>query len=337
MRRSATVGVNQLGPIRLARPTPLLIVMALSYSGEEFIRNAGACRLAVGIKRAFTAPPFIDHQGNRQTTYVALHVWRASTRGVPSVAPCGTKIAKVLPLLVRCVILTYRVLLLGALCLGACSSGARLDSSSGAVRVATTLPPPDTPVAAVAVTPYRIGPGDELAVTVFGAPELDRTGLVDSAGGFSLPFSGTLVAAGKTPEQFSADIQDALRGAYLKHPRVVVNIKQAVNQQMVTVDGEVTQPGLYPVAGQMTLQQAVATAKGSKDTANIRNVIVFRSANGQKMAAMFDLKAIRSGRAPDPQIYGNDIVIVGESAIQKFLKNTPWLALTTLGRFIPVP
>ena len=41
----------------------------------------------------------------------------------------------------------------------------------------------------------------------------------------------------------------------------------------VTVDGEVGQPGVYPVVGQMTLQQTIATAKGASDTANLRNVI----------------------------------------------------------------
>ncbi|MBA3668750.1 MAG: polysaccharide export protein [Sphingomonas sp.] len=174
-------------------------------------------------------------------------------------------------------------------------------------------------------------------MSVFGVPEIDRTAIVDAAGSFSMPLAGPLNAAGKTPDAFAREIEEKLRGGYLKNPRVAVNIKQATNQQMVTVDGEVTQPGLYPVAGKMTLQQAVATAKGSTDTANIRNVIVFRTADGKKMAAMFDLKAIRSGRTPDPQIYGNDIVVVGENTIQKFLKNAPWLALSSLGRFIPVP
>lgn len=231
----------------------------------------------------------------------------------------------------------YGVLLIGFMLLGACARETRLDSSSTAVTVAGSLPPPDTPLAETPVTPYRIGPGDELEVGVFGASDLDRTATVDSAGGFSMPLVGELTAAGKTPEQFARDIEDKLRGPYLKNPRVAVNVKQALNQQMVTVDGEVTQPGLYPVRGPMSLQQAVAIAKGATDTANIRNVIVFRTVSGRKMAAMYDLKDIRSGRTSDPQVYGNDIVVVGESAVQKFLKNAPWLALSALGNFVPVP
>jgi polysaccharide export outer membrane protein len=185
---------------------------------------------------------------------------------------------------------------------------------------------------AVDVAPYRIAPGDELAVSIFGAPELDRTSQVDSAGNFTLPLAGTLNVAGKTPQEFAALVEAKLRGPYLKNPRVSVSVKQGV-QQLVTVDGQVGAPGVYPVVGQMTLQQTIATAKGATEAANLSNVVVFRTVSGQKMAAMFNLKDIRSGRYPDPQIYGNDIVIVGESAIARFLKNSASFPL--LGRFIP--
>jgi polysaccharide export outer membrane protein len=222
---------------------------------------------------------------------------------------------------------------LGLLC--ACAGPAQLSSSSTAVRVATALPPPDTTVVPVAIAPYHVVPGDELTVSIFGAPELGSTGLVDGAGNFSMPLAGTLHVAGLTPEEISAAVETKLRGAYVKNPHVALNVKQTGNQQAVTVDGEVQQPGIYPVTGQMTLQQAIATAHGTSDTANIRNVVVFRTVNNQKMAALFDLKLIRSGRAPDPAIYGNDIVVVGQSAIQKFLRNTT-MAFPLVGRFIPL-
>lgn len=218
-----------------------------------------------------------------------------------------------------------------------CATETRLDNSSTAVRVSTALPPPDTPVAFVDVAPYRMGPGDEITVTVFGAPELQRAAVIDAAGMFAVPLVGSIAAAGKTPQEFATEIENNLRGPYLKQPRVSVNITKAINQQMVTVDGEVEQPGVYPIAGRLTLQQAVATAQGATELANVRNVIVFRTVGGQKMAAMFDLKGIRSGRVADPQIYGNDVVVVGESAVQKFLKSAPWAAVAALGRFVPAP
>lgn len=183
------------------------------------------------------------------------------------------------------------------------------------------------------MAPYRLGPGDEIVLSVFGTPELDRTGIVDAAGNFAIPLAGTVAAAGRTPEEFADAVEEKLRGPYLKNPKVSVNVKQST-AQTVTIDGEVRQPGIYPVVGNMTLQQAIATARGASEAANVRNVIVFRTVNKQKMAAMFDLKDIRSGRYADPQIYGNDIVIVGESAVHKFMRDTA-MSFPLLGRFIP--
>lgn len=228
-----------------------------------------------------------------------------------------------------------------SLCAGAvvllcgCASETSLSASSTAVSVARALPPPDSTVVPIETAPYHVIPGDELVISVFGASDLDRDGLVDGAGNFSMPLAGTVHVAGKTPQEISAMIEDKLRGGYLKNPRVSLNVKQSANQQAVTVDGAVLQPGIYPVVGKMTLQQAIATAHGASEEANIRKVVVFRTVNNQKLAAMFDLKAIRSGRSPDPEIFGNDIVVVGESAIQKFLKNA-YLPFSALGHFIPV-
>jgi polysaccharide export outer membrane protein len=221
------------------------------------------------------------------------------------------------------------------LLLAGCGGGTRLGQGSTAVKVASALPPPDSTTIPLEVAPYRIAPGDQIAVSVFGAAELGREGVVDAAGNFSLPLAGAVAAAGRTPDELAREVEAKLKGPYLKNPRVAVNVKQATNQQTVTIDGEVGQPGIYPVNRRMTLQQAIATARGATDTANIRNVIVFRTVSGQKMAAMFDLRAIRSGQSPDPEIFGNDIVVVGESEVQKFLRNFG-TGFPIIGRFIPV-
>ena len=215
-----------------------------------------------------------------------------------------------------------------------CSGGLALDDSSSAVRVAESLPPPDTTVTATDFSSYRIGPLDQIAVTVFDAPELAREGAVDAAGNFSMPLVGAVPAGGKTPQELADIIASGLRGRYLKNPQVAVNIKEA-RARTVTVDGSVRQPGVYPVVGKMTLQQAVATAKGADETADIDKVVVFRTVNGQKMAAMFNLRDIRSGRYADPEVFGNDIVVVGESSARRFFKDAT-LSFPLLARFVPV-
>jgi polysaccharide export outer membrane protein len=217
------------------------------------------------------------------------------------------------------------------LALPACASSPTLDSSSSAVRVSQALPAPDSTTSAVDFSNYRIGPRDELIVEVFGAPELKREGEVDAAGNLSLPLVGTVVAGGKTPNEVAAAITAQLRGRYIRNPQVTVNIKKAVGQT-VTVDGAVRDPGVYPIVGRMTLQQAIASAKGADDLANLDNVVVFRRVNNQQLAALFSLKQIRAGRLTDPQIYGNDIVVVGENATRRFMKD---LGSVPIGSFIP--
>jgi polysaccharide export outer membrane protein len=209
-----------------------------------------------------------------------------------------------------------------------------LDANSTAVRVSQTLGAPDSPVTTVDTANYRLGPTDEIAVSVFGAPELGREGAIDAAGNFSVPLIGTMPASGKTPQELSDAIATKLRGRYLKSPQVIVNVTSA-KAQTVTIDGAVRQPGIYPVTGKMSLQQAIATARGADDTANLGNVIVFRTVGGQKMAAMFNLKDIRSGRYADPQIYGNDIVIVGENAVRRFMRDAT-MSFPMLARFVPL-
>lgn len=215
-----------------------------------------------------------------------------------------------------------------------CTSGPRLDNRSTAVTVAHNLPAPDTELPSVSTVSYRIAPRDEIAVSVFGAPELDKEGTVDAAGNFSMPLAGTVAAAGKTPHELGEAIAGLLRGRYLKNPRVAVNIK-AAQTETLTVDGAVREPGVYPITGVMTLQQAIATAKGADETANISNVIVFRTVKGQRMAAMFNLRDVRSGRYPDPQVYGSDIIIVGENAARRFFKDAT-MSFPMLAQFFPV-
>ena len=224
---------------------------------------------------------------------------------------------------------------LTALALSACGAGVQLDETSTAVLVADSLPVPDASGIAVTPSNYRLGPTDQIVVSVFGAPELEREGAIDLAGNFAMPLAGTVEAAGKTPAELAGAIEDKLRGRYLRDPQVAVNIKEAVGQ-LVTIDGEVRQPGVYPVIGRMTLQQAIATARGASDTANIKNVIVFRTVEGQRMAAMFNLKDIRSGRYEDPQIYGNDIIVAGEDSARRFLQVAA-LPFQAVARFVPVP
>lgn len=165
-----------------------------------------------------------------------------------------------------------------------------------------------------------IGPLDTITVNIFGVPELSREMQVDASGRVAMPLVGTLDAGGKTAAELASDIKSALAGRYVRDPDVTVNIMSSVSQ-VVTVDGQVTEPGLYPVTNQMTLLRAIASARGLTEFAKQDDVVILRTVNGQKMAGLYNVGEIRRGAYPDPAIYANDVVVVGDSPQRRLFRD----------------
>lgn len=173
--------------------------------------------------------------------------------------------------------------------------------------------------------PALIGPLDTIQVDVFNVPALSREMQIDASGRISMPLIGTIDARGKTAGELASDIENALRGRYVRNPDVTINIKSSVSQ-VVTVDGQVTEPGLYPVTNQMTLMRVIASAKGLTEFARDDDVVILRTVDGRKMAGLYNLGAIQRGAYDDPAIYANDVVIVGDSPQRRAFKNIVSLA-----------
>ncbi|WP_246449745.1 polysaccharide biosynthesis/export family protein [Novosphingopyxis iocasae] len=173
-----------------------------------------------------------------------------------------------------------------------------------------------------------IGPLDKLGIDVYGISELSMQALVDGAGQISMPLVGVLEVGGKTPSEVSREIERQLR-TYVRDPSVSVNLLESVSQA-VTVDGAVIEPGLYPVSGNMTLMRTIASAKGLTESAKLDDVVILRTVGDQRYAGLYNLGAIRRGAYADPTVYANDVVIVGDSPMQRFLQNVaPLVPLVT--------
>lgn len=178
--------------------------------------------------------------------------------------------------------------------------------------------PPD-PVAVVKV-PDVIAPGDKIRVTVFQVDSLSGEYRVEENGQVDYPLIGIVQAQGHTPSEFAKILATRLGERNLRNPNVQVAVTERA-QQTITVEGAVRQPALVPIRGQTTLLQAIALAGGTTDEARASQLVVFRQVNGRRMAAAFDLTAIRRAEAPDPVIYPNDIVVVAGSKKNTLLEN----------------
>lgn len=179
--------------------------------------------------------------------------------------------------------------------------------------------PPDQPKMAVGLD-YRLSPGDTISVIVFRVDELSRDYQVDPVGNIAMPLIGPVPVAGRTTAEIQQALVAKLNERYLRNPDVTVIVKEAA-ARVVTVDGSVKLPGAYPATSDLTLLKAVALARGVEKDANPKRVAIFRTIDGKRMAAAFDLTMIRRGEAPDPPIFSGDIVVVDGSASQSVFRD----------------
>jgi len=214
------------------------------------------------------------------------------------------------------------ITLTAAAALGGCAGRIHLQSSDSltVIENSTALPAPNRSDLIAADRPALIGPLDTIEVFVFNIPDLGREMQVDASGRIAMPLAGTIDARGKTAEELARAIEAALRARYVRNPEVTVNIKNSVSQ-VVTIDGAVTEPGLYPVTNQMTLTRVVASAKGLTEFARTEEVVILRTVNNRKMAGLYDIAAIRRGVYDDPPIYANDVIIVGDSPQRRLFRD----------------
>jgi len=184
----------------------------------------------------------------------------------------------------------------------------------------TALPPPNRADLTAADRPALIGPLDTIQVSVFNVPDLDREMQVDASGRIAMPLAGTVDARGKTAEELSRTIEAALRARYVRNPEVTVNIRNSVSQ-VVTIDGQVVEPGLYPVTNQMTLMRVIASAKGMSEFARQDDVVILRTVENRRMAGLYNVAAIRRGAYDDPPVYANDVILVGDSPQRRLFRD----------------
>ncbi len=185
-----------------------------------------------------------------------------------------------------------------------------LPSGAAAFKI---IPPPDLTSTADL---YRLTPGDTISVSVFQEPDLTvEKASLDAAGNVQLPLIGQMAAKNLTAVELSTAIADRLASQYVVDPKVVVGVVER-SKQLVSVEGQVTEPGVFEIDRTYTLLSALARARSPTKTAKLDEVVVFRTINGVRAGAVFDLNEIRGGRAPDPQIIGGDVVVVGYSAVK---------------------
>jgi protein involved in polysaccharide export with SLBB domain len=155
-----------------------------------------------------------------------------------------------------------------------------------------------------------IEPGDQLVIKFYLSPEFNKTVTVGPDGNISLPVAGVVRTAGLTPAQLAAVLNKAYQQE-LRDPNVSVHILGTPGRQ-IYVGGEVGHPGAFPLLPGMTALQAISTAGGFGEYANLRKVVlVRRDACGMPHGRILDLGAESNiEKAEDIALAPHDVLVV---------------------------
>jgi polysaccharide export outer membrane protein len=170
---------------------------------------------------------------------------------------------------------------------------------------------PALPAAAAEPAPgYRIQPGDQLAVTVWGEADLSVPVTVRPDGALSLPLVGDLPAAERSPPELAATIRERLL-EFLPDPIVSVTVTRAEGN-VVYVIGRVNRPGAFAMHRPLGVLQVLALAGGLDAFADAGDIRVLRRGEAGTEAFRFDFAAASRGRdlARDITLRAGDVIVV---------------------------
>jgi polysaccharide export outer membrane protein len=156
---------------------------------------------------------------------------------------------------------------------------------------------------------YRVGPPDELKISILPDPVIERDVVVRPDGMISVDLVGDVPAAGRTTEEIASDIETRI-SRFKRDARVTVALGAALSSE-VTVLGEVGRPATFPLARQTRIVEAIGTVSGTTVFANKDSIRLIRTAEGAPKVFNVDLAAIQRGdMRTNYVLQGGDLIYV---------------------------
>jgi protein involved in polysaccharide export with SLBB domain len=203
--------------------------------------------------------------------------------------------------------LPQKVLLVSCWLIFALFGCAKMQPALTANQMAADPPPKETLV-----------PGDVVDVKFFYTPELnEKDQMIRPDGTITLQLLGKVVAQGKTPEELKRDLIK-LYGLQLKKPEVEVIVRTKQDRK-VYVSGEVRNPGVVEIPGELTALEAIKRAGGFNiPRGDASNVLIVRQKNGKQTGCILDLKKVMEGQAEQTFfLQPHDVIYVPPTTIAK--------------------
>ena len=157
---------------------------------------------------------------------------------------------------------------------------------------------------------YRLGPEDELKISVWKDQELTQEAVVRPDGMISFPLVSDVPAEGKTVEEVKADLRKRL-SRFIPDPPVSVMVTK-VNSYKIYVIGRVNRPGEFLVGHYTDVMQALSLAGGLTPFASENQIKVLRRINGEQVLFPFRYGDVQKGKELSQNIVlqRGDVVMV---------------------------
>lgn len=161
---------------------------------------------------------------------------------------------------------------------------------------------------------YKLGPGDEVIVDVWGANQTTIQETISPDGVINVPNLGLVYLSGMTVEQATQHLRKELNKIYAgledKNPSSQIKVSLGNGRTIqINVMGEVEKPGTYAVSAFSTVFHALYNAGGVNDIGSLRNIQVAR--NGKTIANVDIYDFIMNGRTNhDISLQEGDVIIV---------------------------
>jgi polysaccharide biosynthesis/export protein len=165
---------------------------------------------------------------------------------------------------------------------------------------------------AAAADGYAVGPGDVLSVRVLGHEEMSSRVKVRSDGRISLPFLDDLDVSGESPAGLAERLRRQFK-EFVNNPVVTVTLEEQ-RPFTVSITGEVTRPGVYPLEAPVGVLQAIASAGGLSQFAHEDQIYVLRrlieNAPPVRIRFKYEALAHAEGHSGTFFLQRNDLVVV---------------------------
>ena len=158
-----------------------------------------------------------------------------------------------------------------------------------------------------------IGPGDDLEITVYGAPDLSGHTRVSADGNISMPLIEYVRIAGLSSSEAEGAIEAKLRQSnVLNDPQVSIYVKE-YSSSGISVIGEVAKPGFYSAVGPHRLFDVLQAAGGPTDKA--ANKVLISHRDQKDATTLYISKDSAEIAASNVDLQPGDTVVVPKAGI----------------------